>query len=149
MVREIEALDGLRSGLAGAFQGEPDRATFAQVCRPVGAKAKQLAEENGWKVEQLAAKYRNPTHKLDGEAERIYGLMLQEPDVMGLWIRSEMDGESGRRYFRRIVVEPACLACHGEKGKRPPFVKETYLEDRAYGFEVGDLRGLYSVFLAD
>lgn len=47
------------------------------------------------------------------------------------------------------VVGAACLACHGEKNTRPEFVKEKFPEDRAHGFNAGDLRGLYSVFVAD
>lgn len=148
-VEEIEGLNELRSGLAAAFSGEPDRATFAQVCRPVGQKAKRLAEENDWKIQQLALKYRNPAHRLDPKAEQVYDMMLEDPDVMGLWVQSEMDGREGIRYFRRIAVEEACLACHGAKEERPDFIKQGYPEDRAYGFEVGDLRGLYSVFIAD
>jgi len=149
VVREVEGLDALRSTLATTFSGEPDRSTFARVCQPVGAQAKRLAEENGWTVQQLAEKYRNPGHQLDAEAERIYRLMSADPKLMGLWVRTEMEGASGSRYFRRIVVEAACLACHGAKEGRPQFVKEGYPDDRAYGFQVGDLRGLYAVFVAD
>ena len=149
VVREIEALDALRSGLAGSFTGEPDQSTFAQVCRPVGARANRLAEENGWKVAQLAEKYRNPARALDAEAERAYRQMAEDPGLMGLWVRTEMGGQAGIRYFRRIVVEQACLACHGAEDSRPRFVKEGYPEDRAFDFRVGDLRGLYSVFVAD
>lgn len=148
-VEEIEGLNALRSSLAGAFSGRPDRATFAEVCRPVGQRAKQLAEENGWKVQQLARKYRNPSHRLDPESERVYDLMMRDTELMGLWVRTQMGGEPGTRYFRRIVVEEACLACHGAKERRPEFIVQGYPEDRAYGFEVGDLRGLYSVFIAD
>lgn len=147
VVQEIEGLDAMRSALAGSFSGEPDLSTFAQVCRPVGAQAKRLAEGNGWKVAQLAEKYRNPSHRLAAEAERAYRLMADDPGLMGIWLRAELDGQPGYRYFRRIVVEEACLACHGPKDDRPEFVKDGYPEDRAYDFEVGDLRGLYSVFV--
>jgi hypothetical protein len=149
VVREIEGLDAMRSALAGSFTGEPDLSTFAQVCRPVGAQAKRLAEENGWRVAQLAEKYRNPDHRLDPEAERVYRMMAGDPGLMGIWARAEFEGQAGYRYFRRIVVEEACLACHGPQEDRPQFVKDGYPEDRAYGFEVGDLRGLYSVFVQD
>jgi hypothetical protein len=149
VVGEIEALNTLRSSLAASFAGEPDRSTFTQVCKPVGARAKQLAQENGWKVAQLAEKYRNPANKLDWEARLAYKVMEDSPELMGMWIRTEMDGESGDRYFRRIVVERACLACHGAKAKRPQFIKDTYPNDRAYNFKEGDLRGIYSVFVAD
>ncbi len=149
VVKEIEALDALRSGLASSFSGEPNQSTFVQVCRPVGAQARQLAEDNGWTIQQLAERNRNPGHRLDAEAERVFRLMAEDPGLMGLWVRTEISSQAGYRYFRRIVVEPACLACHGAKDSRPQFVKDRYPEDRAYGFQVGDLRGLYAVFVAD
>jgi hypothetical protein len=150
-VSEIEQLDALRSSLAGAFgeRGVPaDQETFQQVCRPVGMRAREIAEQNGWTVQQLAAKYRNPAHALDREAERIYAMLQSDPELSGIWIRTTMQGREGVRYFRRIVVEEACLACHGGKDARPAFVRESYPEDLAYDFGVGDLRGLYAVFLA-
>jgi hypothetical protein len=55
----------------------------------------------------------------------------------------------GLRYLRRIRVDAACLACHGPKDRRPEFVEQRYPDDRAYDFDVGDLRGLYSVFIPD
>ncbi len=149
VVREIEALGAMRSSLAESFTGEPDKGTFARVCMPVGAEAKRLATENGWRIAQLAERYRNPEHKLDYEALRVFKMMEDDAGLMGLWIKTEMDGAVGSRYFRRIDVEPACLACHGPKASRPQFVKDGYPDDRAYGFDVGDLRGLFSVFVAD
>lgn len=151
-VIQIETLDAMRSGLAGTFgdKGVPaDESTFVEVCKPVGMKAKQISESNGWIVKQMAEKYRNPAHKLDAGGEEAYRIMDQDPDVMGLWTETEMDGKPGVRYFRRIVVEEACLACHGEKESRPEFIKEKYPEDKAYGFKAGDLRGIYSVFIPE
>jgi len=149
VVQEIEALNSMRSALAASITGEVDQSTFAQVCKPVAARAKRMTEENGWKVAQLAEKYRNPNNKPDWEAKLAYKMMEDSPELMGFWIQTEMDGEGGIRYFRRIVVEESCLACHGKKADRPEFVKEGYPDDRAYGFEVGDLRGIYAVFVAD
>jgi hypothetical protein len=149
VVSEVETLNALRSSLAKSFAGEPDQETFARVCKPVGARAKRIASENGWKIAQLAERYRNPEHKLDYEALRVFKMMEDDRTLMGIWVRTDMDGETGVRYFRRITVEPACLACHGARAGRPQFVKDGYPDDRAYGFEVGDLRGLYSVFVAD
>ena len=149
-VSEMEQLHALRSGLAGAFgdRGLPaDQEAFQQVCRPVGMRARAIAERNGWTVQQLAAKYRNPAHALDREAERVYDMMRSDPKLSGIWVRTSMQGREGVRYFRRIVVEKACLACHGARDDRPAFVSQHYPEDRAYDFRVGDLRGVYAVFL--
>lgn len=149
-VEAVEQLDALRSGLAATFgaQGIPaDRETFQQVCRPVGLRAREIAEQNGWKVQQLALRNRNPGNALDDTAGWAYGIMAANPDLDGLWVRSSLAGEAGIRYFRRITVEQACLACHGARETRPAFVLEGYPDDRAFDFSVGDLRGVYSVFI--
>lgn len=147
-VASVEELDALRSELAASFEGEPDLSTFGRVCRPVGARAQELADEHGWRIRQLALKNRNPANTLDPDAELVYRMMDATPDIMGLWVRTEQEGQPGFRYYRRIVVERACLACHGAKEERPDFIKVGYPEDRAYGFRAGDLRGVYSVFVA-
>jgi hypothetical protein len=152
VVHEIEQLDAMRSALARGFgeQGVPaTRETFQQVCRPVGMRAGQLSQENGWAVQQLAEKNRNPNNALDAEAADAFRLMLEDGALMGTWIRTSRDGAPGARYFRRIVVEDACLACHGTEDARPEFVKQGYPDDKAFDFEVGDLRGIYSVFVPD
>jgi len=152
VVAQVEELNSMRSSLARAFgeQGVPaDRETFRQVCRPVGMRARAMAEEYGWVVQQLAEKHRNPANDLDQQARSVYEAMLADPDLMGVWRRSDQEDGAGLRYFRRIVVEEACLACHGARDARPDFVVEGYPEDRAYDFQVGDLRGIYSVFVPD
>ncbi len=148
----IFTIDQMRSGLAGTLNGSTapvDANTFAQVCKPVGMKAKQVGEENGWQVRQLAVKNRNPANKADAEAAEISARFVSETALDSLWIHTSVEGAPGWRYLRRITVEPACLACHGEKDSRPAFVKEKYPEDQAFDFEIGDLRGLYSVFVPD
>jgi diguanylate cyclase (GGDEF)-like protein/PAS domain S-box-containing protein len=42
-----------------------------------------------------------------------------------------------------IRIEPFCLKCHGDKEAAPPSIRERY--DAAYGYKVGDLRGLVSI----
>lgn len=149
-VEEVERLDELRSALAESFRhsrAEADRETFRSVCRPVGKQVKRVASENGWVIEQMAVRFRNPAHRPDSAAREVMEAMEEDRDLTGAWFAARRDGREGYRYFRRIVVEPACLACHGPEEERPTFVKERYPEDRAYGFEVGDLRGVYSVFV--
>lgn len=154
VVRSIEELNELRERLARSFLGEgdaePDAQTFAQVCKPVGERARALSREEPWTVRQMAVRYRNPAHAADEQARRVHELMEERPELQGLWMRDRRDGRrDGLRYFRRITVREACLACHGAKEERPAFVRERYPEDRAFGFEVGELRGVYSVFLPD
>jgi hypothetical protein len=152
-VQEIENLDAMRSGLAAYLEDAteaPTADTMKQVCKPVGMKAVQLSQENGWQVQQIAKKYRNPAHAPDNlQARMALAKFEQNPDLKGFWAAETLAGEPGTRYYRRIDVETSCLACHGGKGDRPQFVKANYPQDLAYDFNVGDLRGMYAVFIPD
>lgn len=152
-VEEVENLDAMRSGLASTLEGQSEPATgetFKQVCKPVGMRAMQLSQENGWQVKQISQKYRNPAHKPDGpRAIMALAKFQDDPDLVGFWDRETRDDQVGTRYYRRINVEVSCLACHGAAQSRPEFVKTKYPDDRAFDFNVGDLRGMYSVFIPD
>lgn len=152
-VQAIETLDQIRSGLASTLEGrteEPTLQTMKEVCRPVGMQAIQLSQENGWQVKQIARKYRNPDHAPDNlHAKIALAKFEQNPELMGFWEREMIDGQDGTRYFRRINIEASCLVCHGGKANRPQFVKDNYPQDLAYDFKVGDLRGMYAVFMPD
>lgn len=146
--REIQALNQMRESLAATIDTPTvDKSTFQRVCKPVGMRAKEIGEENGWVVQQLAKKDRNPAHKLDAEAETLHETFVSQPELTDTWIRTVRDNTEGWRYARRITVQSSCLACHGPKEQRPAFVKKGYPDDQAYGFDEGDLRGLYSVFV--
>ena len=42
-----------------------------------------------------------------------------------------------------IRIEPFCLKCHGDREAAPPSIRERYAT--AYGYKVGDLRGVVSI----
>lgn len=151
-VHEVEQLDALRSSLARTFAAggvAANDSTFSQVCKPVKGQAMKVAKDNGWMVAQLAERNRNAENALDAGAHRAFTQMRRNPSVMGEWVRTTIKGQAGTRYFRRITVERACLACHGKREARPEFVKKNYPKDKAFGFAAGDLRGVYSVFIPD
>lgn len=147
----VTTVDMMRESLALTIDTSTtvDAQTFGRVCRPVGQRAQAFARPRGWTFQQLAAKNRNPSNALDEEAQQAYDTFASHPDRTEQWMRTTRDGVEGWRYFRRITVQPSCMACHGAKEERPTFVKTGYPEDRAHGFEPGDLRGVYSVFVPD
>ncbi len=147
----IREIDQMRSGLASGISviESVSEETFAEVCKPVGMRMKRTAQETGWRMGQVAVKYRNRANAPDADASVFYNRFESDARRDSLWFRTEVDAAPGWRYLRRITVERPCLACHGEKEKRPEFVKANYPDDSAYGFEEGDLRGLYSVFVPD
>ncbi|MDR7897380.1 DUF3365 domain-containing protein [Thermosynechococcus sp. JY1334] len=144
-VTAIEQLDQMRIGLASTLEGsttEPTLDTFKAVCAPVGKKAKEIAAANGWQLRQVALKYRNPNHAPRTALEvQALNRFDNNRQLQAFW---QTDAE-GVHYFRRIDVQVSCLACHGAKNRRPAFIQEKYPSDRAYGFRVGDLRGMYAV----
>lgn len=150
VVEAVKGIDQMRSQLATTFDpGNVTKETFKRVCKPVGMRAKAVARDSGWVVQQLAKKYRNPAHQLDSIAAVAYARFAENPSHRSHWRRTTMNGTAGWRYFQRITVESSCLACHGPKEERPDFVKNGYPDDTAYGFDPGDLRGLYAVFVPD
>ena len=59
------------------------------------------------------------------------------------------DGSYQLQYLRPLLVQRACLACHGDPATFSPEVRAVlarrYPQDRATGYAVGDLRGAVSV----
>ena len=146
----VAELDSLRSSLVQGVTGQSvDAALFAEVCKPVGLQANALSEQTGWEINQVALKYRNPSNRADEQAAAIMERFIEVPELQDVWERIVTGDRMGWRYFSPIKVEAACLACHGNKESRPDFVLDAYPEDTAFDFQVGDLRGLYTVFVPD
>ncbi len=59
------------------------------------------------------------------------------------------DGTYQLQYLRPLIVQPGCLACHGDPATLEPEVRavlaKRYPEDRATGYSAGDFRGAVSV----
>jgi hypothetical protein len=150
-VLAMEQLDQMRISLASTLEGrteEPTMETMKEVCRPVGMRAVAIGKENGWQVRQVASKFRNPDHAPASAQEReVIDLFHRHPEINGLWEPATAEQSAGLNYYRRINVEPSCLACHGTKASRPAFIKDNYPNDKAFDFKVGDLRGMYAVHL--
>jgi hypothetical protein len=149
----MEQLDQMRISLASTLEGrteEPTIETMKEVCKPVGMRAVAIGKENGWQVRQVASKYRNPDHAPANTQERqVIDLFSRHPEINGLWEPAMAEQGAGLNYYRRINVQPSCLACHGTKASRPAFIKDNYPDDKAFDFKVGDLRGMYAVHLPE
>ena len=149
----MEQLDQMRISLASTLEGrteEPTIETMMEVCKPVGMRAIAIGKENGWQVRQVASKYRNPDHAPANVQEReVIDLFSRHPEINGLWEPATAEQVAGLNDYRRINVEPSCLACHGTKASRPAFIKDNYPDDKAFDLAVGELRGMYAVHLPE
>jgi hypothetical protein len=128
----MEQLDQMRISLASSLEGRRDRQGQWLAGAPGGHQV------------------RNPYHAPTSAQERqVIDLFHRHPEINGLWKPATSEQGIGLSYDRRINVVPSCMACHGAKASRPAFVRENYPDDKAFNFKVGDLRGMYAVFIPD
>ncbi|MBU0500856.1 MAG: DUF3365 domain-containing protein [Gammaproteobacteria bacterium] len=89
--------------------------------------------------------YRNPANAPDGfESKAINSFKRGEKS-------GYVDGVDGGtyRYAQPIFVAKACMRCHGDPKDAPKEVIEKYGDKKAFGYKVGDVRGIISVSLPD
>lgn len=149
--KKIDEVDNFRNSLAKTLKADQviTEDTFNTVCKPVGGKIKMISESTGWTFKQITHKNRNEKNGLDENVKDYYDSFLKDPKKMRESYRTELGGIPGTRYLQRITVQENCLFCHGQNEKRPQFIKDKYVNDKAYGFKAGDLRGVYSVFVPE
>ena len=89
---------------------------------------------------------RNPRNQADADELAAMDWFRRHPqDEERL---TEITDAHGRRFYHYtapIWIEPYCLQCHGERDAAPKSVAQTY--DAAYGYKLGDLRGVMSIKL--
>jgi len=109
-VAEVERLNDLRESLARQFESAPaaTQSRFKEVCQPVGVEVQRIATETGWKMQQLAVKYRNPVNRADREAEHFLHLLAADtkvgltPEELDHCFALDRVGESSGVVFQRL-----------------------------------------------
>jgi hypothetical protein len=63
------------------------------------------------------------------------------------WVLLEENGKMVFRYMKAIPTRGICLRCHGEKidPSLRMVLDRFYPEDQATGFEIGDVRGAFTI----
>jgi hypothetical protein len=125
-------------------------ADAVKVCHVVAPEiAKDLSDQYHWDISRTSLKTRNPKNNPDA----------WERDVLNTFEKRKNEGEAiagleyyektkvGFRYMKAIPTKGLCLTCHGDN--IPPEVQaklDTYYpEDKATGFQVGDIRGAFTL----
>lgn len=124
------------------------------VCADVAPQiAAEASAGNDWSVGRTALRVRNPDNRPDTWERSVMETFLARSEggqpVKGMehYEVVETDGSKTFRYMKAIPTGAPCLACHGET--IPPQVADTidqyYPEDEARGFELGELRGAFTL----
>lgn len=136
--------DALRQGLA---EGPVQAISACQVQAPEIAAA--LSQE-GIRLGRTSDRLRNTANSTPDWVSPLLEAYANNPADLAPRVVSLPDERSG--YVEPILLQALCLTCHGETlapdvGAR---INELYPDDRATGYKVGDLRGVFWVeFPAD
>ncbi|HRO47878.1 DUF3365 domain-containing protein [Agriterribacter sp.] len=104
-------------------------------------------------IKRVAEKYRNPKNAPDSTDAiqwRVFTAAKANGDSLQPAI---IAGKNIVHYYKPILLQPMCSACHGKTGKDIPLpvaatIDSLYPNDKAKDFTVGDLRGMWKISFA-
>jgi hypothetical protein len=135
--RELQT--ALRAGLE---QGLPEAIGACQVSAP---EIDQSLSGDGVRVGRTSHRLRNPANVSPDWVTPVLEDYLRSPDDRAPRTVSLQDNRVG--YVEPIITQALCLNCHGEEIDRDvaESIRMLYPADRATGFRIGELRGVFWV----
>ena len=120
-----------------------------EVCNTQAPVITKNSQADGWEVRRTSLKWRNPDNKpnqWEQEQMKLFEDKLEKgADAKTLW--AVYEDEKQIRVLKAIPTQPVCLTCHGSQ-LAPSVQKkldDLYPNDKATGFNIGDLRGAFSL----
>jgi hypothetical protein len=102
-------------------------------------------------ISRLALKNRNPENYPAGKDEEILNYYQARFDAgLPLGDTLILHNDNQLAYFAPIMLAENCLVCHGTPGnelspENHNYIKRFYPDDKAVGFNTGDLRGMWRI----
>ena len=125
------------------------------VCNTKAADlTEKVARASDWQIARTSLKLRNPENAPDqwekAVLEQFQSKAGQGANLKTLAFSQIVVDDEGRKVFRMMKAIPVgeqCLACHGSKvqPELKAHIIELYPQDRATGFNAGDLRGAFTL----
>lgn len=100
--------------------------------------------KTGLRFNNVSDRPRSPSNQADADELVAINWFRANPDAPDRV--SEIKDRAGNSYYHFTApmwTEAYCLKCHGAQGDAPPSIRDTY--SQAYGYQVGELRGILSV----
>ena len=141
-------LQALRQRLQAGLAEGPTAAIA--VCQDEAPRIAARWSTDGHVVRRTGPRVRVPAHaptELDRQTMERFTRRLAAGEPAAKVEEFGVGPAGETRYARALVMEPACLLCHGET-LAPAIaaaVAERYPEDRATGYRLGELRGIVVV----
>lgn len=110
----------------------------------------RIEQDLGISIKRTSLKVRNPRNTPDSAEKELLETLASSHKTGGtLPPGVTAFPNNQRRFYKTIAMEQICLKCHGDPAAMDEQVRkkitETYPDDRAIGYRVGDLRGIVSV----
>lgn len=144
----------LKSELIGAIEASGPVAAIELCNHKAPVISRQHAAEQGLTLGRTSLKLRNPNNAPDAwertilqsfEERKAAGEDPATIDHAAIIMR---DGKRVIHYMKAIPTGELCLNCHGGDEVKPEVaakLAEFYPDDKARGFEVGDIRGAFTI----
>lgn len=134
-----QLMQALQEGLARG----PVEAISA--CRVKAPEIVESLSGDGVRMGRSSHRLRNPANAPEPWVAAVLEAYLADPSRREPRRVERPDGRRG--YVEPILLQPLCLGCHGESlaPEVSARIHELYPEDRAVGFQTGDLRGVFWV----
>jgi len=147
LARGAELLAPFKSGLQAALvRGLAEGPAEAlAACRQRAPEIARAHSRDGVRVGRASHRLRNPANAAPDWVRPILDAYLADASDRAPRAVSLAADRSG--YAEPILAQPLCLGCHGE-AVAPALasrIRELYPADRATGFRIGDLRGVFWV----
>jgi len=144
----------LRNALQTAID-DGDLSHALRVCKTVAPEiAHDIRQQGDWLVRRTALRVRNPdnapTHEEKGVLTDFQARATRGEKIAGMEFMATTKrlGEPFFHYMQAIPLGELCAQCHG-KNIDPDLallIQGLYPEDRATGFEIGELRGAFTLY---
>ena len=134
-----ELQQALRAGLAEG----PVNAI--EVCQLKAPDIADTRSRDGIHMGRSSHRLRNPANAGPDWVDAVLQVYLGDPSdrtPRTIYLENDRVG-----YVEPIVLQPLCLTCHGDNlaPEVAARIRDLYPDDRATGFQVGDLRGVFWV----
>ncbi|MFZ4768753.1 MAG: Tll0287-like domain-containing protein [Ferruginibacter sp.] len=120
-----------------------------KFCNVQALSISSIYAKNNIKVNRVSDKNRNPQNSLSDIDEAVWKKFITSTNKTSLQSQLVVE-EKEIHYYKPIFIQPICLNCHGKPEKDIskellPVIDSLYKNDKAYGYALGELRGMWHI----
>ncbi len=114
-----------------------------------------ISKQLGVRIRRVSHRPRNPANSANAAERELIAQYIEQLKEGQQAEPVVVKTDSGYIFYAPIVIQkPLCLTCHGVVGRElseqlHAVIKQHYPTDSAYNFRMGDVRGLWKIFVPE